>query len=316
MRFSFLIGVGSVAAGVATLPTICQSTPPLALIAADLVSAKIEVASTGAGHCQAVVRFKNEAFWPITVDFGQISCLGDQIAEFTLPADAPPGAASIYWLCAGQTSTTCIDGVVANSRNSGDANAMPRSLKGRFGCVEPATALISTTFTKAIGTQAIATTITKTVTGLTTRFPSEQSTQYKLSKAVTWHSDKTDQTGLLTTTNPAEKEPGLRTSVQTYAGSSTTTCNPISCLVLVPLPDTTTAANTNVVTTSTSTITTINTVTATNTGFVTEGPPAETGSSTVDEMTVCGPTVTTTTTFLIQTITVACPADASRVLAT
>ncbi|OAQ69277.1 hypothetical protein VFPPC_15942 [Pochonia chlamydosporia 170] len=321
MRFFTLTLIGAVhlAASLATLPTICQSEPPLALTAGGLVSAEIDGAFHG--PCQAVLQFDNTEFLPLTVEFGQIACSGRQIAEFSLPSEAPAGAASIHWLCVGQPSPMCSSAVIANMRNNGNARAIPRSLKGRLGCIEPVAAVLITTLTTTLGTKAVATTITTAVASFVTGFapgPVAGTWLDGASTTNTWLHSNDDRTGR---PRPTDDAPNRRTSGSNGNPPTSGTCDPASCLALVPQPDTTTNPTTTIAgaaritTTTTDAMTTGVPTTHTATSNTSPVPATQTFSSTAARtQPLLGPTLAATTVTVIQTITLACGTSKTEVV--
>ncbi|EXU95041.1 hypothetical protein X797_011885 [Metarhizium robertsii] len=290
MRFFTIIGACNVAAGMATLPTICQSDPPLPLKAGELVSAYL-----GKWLVQGA-KLPNSTFppkpRPALPPFIGI-CVKHPTRS--MPANGKR-------LCVGQPSPMCNSAVIANSRGSGDAKAINRYLEGRLGCVEPVAAVVTNTLTTTSGTIAITTTMTTAVASLTTRFFLDQTASDGSSKAPTWPGSNTDHTKPATAVNPTAHTLGPRTSAPTQPNPTTPgTCNPASCLALVPLPDPTmssTATSTPVPTTAAPTTTT---------------PSAQTASSTAgNTKSALGPTIAATTITVIQTMTGACRADKSQ----
>ena len=47
--------------------------------------------------CLATLAFSNDEFLPVTFDLQPTACLGYQLAEISIPADAPNGNVSVLW---------------------------------------------------------------------------------------------------------------------------------------------------------------------------------------------------------------------------
>lgn len=235
----------------------------------------------------------------------------------------------------------CNSAVIANNR-IGDAKALPRFVRGRWRCVGPVTALLRST---TAGVQATATTIAKTTAKAITGSSFEQTSENELSTIPAGLGHNTDQTGRWNAVSPPWNVRGRRASVPTDAATSTETCNPVSCLALVPLPDSATAITPTMpavtVTTAAETgtlATTTNTagITDVTTGITSKGTTGGTSTGTTTDSTTTIPTTTVTTatnpptladsttavqppewrpivaTKLIITVTLGCQADISQ----
>lgn len=90
-----LISLAAVASALSKPPTICAWEPVLSLDAGAVFSAQIQ--NPWAKRCQAVLRFSDPTFLPITWVFEPIHCLGSEEANFTVPTGVPNGDAYIEW---------------------------------------------------------------------------------------------------------------------------------------------------------------------------------------------------------------------------
>jgi hypothetical protein len=55
------------------------------------------ISNPGGKSCEAVLRFCDPAFLPITWSFAALTCQGPELAEFNVPKEAPSGDAYVTW---------------------------------------------------------------------------------------------------------------------------------------------------------------------------------------------------------------------------
>lgn len=90
-----LILLTVVAAALKESPAICAWQPVLPLGAGSVFSARIH--NPWLKRCQAVLRFGDPTYLPITWVFEPINCLGSEEANFTVPTGVPNGDAYVEW---------------------------------------------------------------------------------------------------------------------------------------------------------------------------------------------------------------------------
>ncbi|KAM7192225.1 hypothetical protein V8F33_008499 [Rhypophila sp. PSN 637] len=152
-------------------PTICMSSPPIALEAGvSVVSATVSGELTR--RCSAGLKFADPDFLPVVYDFDPAEpCLGRLLASFVLPAGAPNGSVCLTWQCAGSPAS-CSHGVI--SGGSGDLS-IPTVNNGALECISDTvqTRVNLTTITSASST--VVRTVLDTVRVYTTSLLSDSS---------------------------------------------------------------------------------------------------------------------------------------------
>ena len=142
--------------------------------------------------CEATLRSVTEAFLPITYLFDRRTCLGPQVAELTIPNEAPNGTALLFWYvphtiftaeltfvrsCDGQPAEFC--NLVDISSGESQEDSMPTLTSGELSCSD-----VSSTFYTSIlsssGSSAPA--AGETTTGADTTLPSGESSAPAMSE--------------------------------------------------------------------------------------------------------------------------------------
>ncbi|KAF8847341.1 hypothetical protein BDZ45DRAFT_754998 [Acephala macrosclerotiorum] len=133
----------------ANAPPICMESPLYTLSPGSIVSARLDANGM---RCEATVLFSNVSFLPLHVDFQGVSCLGFQLANFTLPAQVPNGEAFILWKCAGQ-SPMCNQAMISGGLE--DSQNIVNDQFGTLECLIPIAT--QTTISTSIGSSTTAT---------------------------------------------------------------------------------------------------------------------------------------------------------------
>ncbi|KAI3322909.1 hypothetical protein HD806DRAFT_536088 [Xylariaceae sp. AK1471] len=211
-------------------PGLCISSPVLQLNAGcSVVSAVVEDELDR--RCIAILSFGNDDFLPVSYSFEPLPCLGQQIASFHIPTDAPNGDAYITWQCSGHVSTCSHANITGGLENP----SMKLQHLGTVGCIlealQTSTTLVTVTRSSTTVTTSLPTIFTKTDTSFpmlsaTITVSRLQTTTGSLSSSVQGSDNAGRKGSTPATTSVGSVTDGIGTSRETTPATGTTTKDP------------------------------------------------------------------------------------------
>ncbi|KAE9574198.1 hypothetical protein CGMCC3_g9856 [Colletotrichum fructicola] len=231
--------LSSTAAAQQGRPTVCVSDPAILVEAGSTISARLFDDSWNS-RCEAVLRFTDPAYLPMTWTFDPINCKGQLFGQFVVPRNAPTGDAVVSWQCVGQVSPTCSHVQIRNGLGSMDSEELLRL--GKVGCVISSLQTSTSTETQSGPSTTFTRTVTSIMTSSTTSFapvatravpaadPEGSTATNNLEDPRTLTTTNTggtspDTSVVMTTSTTTSNDPGTLTTTTAEGSLGTTTTN-------------------------------------------------------------------------------------------